>query len=514
MKKKIFALLMAMVLVLGMSTTAMADINSPVGDNSPTINSPTGDNEPELPEVRELTVQWSKTSPWTIEAENVVVGDEDWDYDYCIYKDGEEVWYDYVDMGKDDVFTIDISYYVAYNGEGKYTVEVFPCYVDGENGWVYPYHGTSEARTYTKPETQLATPANLVFDKETSKLTFDAVEGAARYEVYVCVVESGVDYGKSYVTLIDAEEIADKKAEVVLEHVANSVTEMEEGEYYKKVDFEYSVQVIAISDDIDKVACSEFGKLVLFENKLSKEQAKENFDDAFEAMEDENPDPGAALNALRGTSNETIVELLKTDVEFAKKVEKLDEFLVEAMGDSYKGSTSETNLVDATKVSVVGLAINGVDAYEEVELTFTEPEEKAVVPAGYEKGVQLDISLLVDDWSIEILTVPVTITMPIPTGVEKENLVILHYHGNAKEPEVLVPTVNEDGTMTFIVSGFSTFVVTNEVVEEAPAPTPTPEKPAPEAPKTGDTSGTALVCSLLFLAAGVVLVMKRNSFAK
>ena len=175
----------------------------------------------------------------------------------------------------------------------------------------------------------------------------------------------------------------------------------------------------------------------------------------------------------------------------------------DVLGDGYKGATSETKLVDATKVSVVGLALNGRGAMETLELSFAEPEKKADVDKKYENAVQLDISLMVDDYALENLSVPVTITMPIPTGVAKENLVILHYHGSAKEPVVIVPTVNEDGTMTFIVDGFSTFVVANQVVEATP-----------EAPKTGDTSGTALVCSLLFLAAGVVLVMKRNSFAK
>lgn len=137
-------------------------------------------------------------------------------------------------------------------------------------------------------------------------------------------------------------------------------------------------------------------------------------------------------------------------------------------------------------------------------------DAKVEVPEGYEDGIQLDISFMIDDYSVETtLIVPVTITMPIPAGVEKENLVILHYHGDAETPDVIVPTVNADGTMTFIVGGFSTFVVTNEVVEAAP------ETPAnPEAPKTGDVSTTTTVCSLLLLAAGVVLISKRKSFVK
>ena len=208
--------------------------------------------------------------------------------------------------------------------------------------------------------------------------------------------------------------------------------------------------------------------------------------------------------------------MMKTDAEFVKKVEKVDEALIEKLGDKYKGATSETNLVDASKVEVVGVAINGKDA-ESVELTFAEPEKKVEVDKKYENAVALDIELLVNGEALENLSVPVTITMPIPAGVAKENLVILHYHGDATEPVVIVPTVNPDGTMTFIVDGFSTFVVANQVTDaEAPkeeSKEDTKNETA-ESPKTGDASGTTMMYSLLLLAAGVVLVLKRNAFAK
>ena len=385
----------------------------------------------------------------------------------------------------------------------NFTVKVLPNYYDQDNGrWVYPCEATTSANTYTKPAKQLATPANLAFDKGTSKLTFDAVEGAVTYDIYTCVYVAGEDYGKSWSTSVDAAEISGNKAEVVLDdYIVENLNRMEVDESYKEIDFTYSIEVIAVSDDINKAAYSDYAKLVLFENKVSKEQVKENFDEAFTGEE---IDVDVAVGALVGVSNDTIIEMLETDAAFAEKVEKLDAACIEDLGDSYKGATSKTESVDASKVEVVGVAINGAGA-QSVELSFAEPEEKVTVPEKYENSVQLDISLLIDNYAVENLAVPVTITMQIPTGVAKENLVILHYHGDATEPVVIVPTVNEDGTMTFIVDGFSTFVVANQVVEGTVTP---------EAPKTGDASTTAVVWSLLFLAAGVVLVSKRNSFAK
>lgn len=168
--------------------------------------------------------------------------------------------------------------------------------------------------------------------------------------------------------------------------------------------------------------------------------------------------------------------------------------------------------VDASKISIVGAAFNANGTYEkEVVLSVKEPEKKVEVDKKYENAIALDIELFVAGEVRENLTVPVAITMPIPEGVEKEDLVILHYHGDAEEPVVIVPTVNEDGTMTFYVGGFSTFVIANQVVEAETTPA---DSATSTAPKTGDTSGTVMVCSLLLLAVGLVLVMKRNAFVK
>ena len=502
MKKKIFALLMTMVLVLSMGTTALADTNSPVGDNTQT-DSPVGDNTPVG--KAEVDVIWSTTDKWTVEVENVTPDGEYWWYDAEVLKDGE-----YVDtvnsiFAKGETVAIDISECVVENGSGKYIVEVYVNHVDSETQeWVYTHEGsTLESRIYVKPSNKLATPANLAFDLETGKLTFGQVEDADHYNVYMVAYMAGTNVDRFYLTSIIDDNTSDGKVEEVFAGLGDEIKAVEEelaaDETLKGFDYMYAIEVCAVSADIEKALDSDYAQVVVIEHKLTKEEVKENFDKAFEGDE---VDIETAAGALAGVSNETIVEMLETDAAFVEKVEKLDEACIEELGDSYKGATSKTETVDASKVKVVGVAINGDAAAESIELSFADvkAEDKVAVPEEYKAGVQLDISLLIDEVAMEDLYVPVTITMPIPAGVEKENLVILHYHGDATIPDVIVPTVNADGTMTFIVSGFSTFVVTNEVVEEAPAPTP-------EAPKTGDASTTTFVCSLLFLAAGFGVFM-------
>ncbi len=484
MKKRIFALLMAMVLVFGMSTTVLA-ANSPVGDNTP-------------PEVQELEVTWSQTEAWTVEFKHVMTGVDYEEYYAWILKDGKYVDNMWVNEWEDDKVSVDISDFVGHYGAGKYQVEI-DCerWYPEQETWITIYNGVSEARTYTKPATQLATPANFVYNAETETVSFSQVEGAVAYDVYNFLTVAGNDSGSYRMIRIEDDNTSDGKVEYVFEGLKEELESMQK--YFKEegIDVTYTLGVCAVSADIDKVAYSEFAKQVIMENKLSKEEVK----DAFNAALENTDEPEEAVYVLASVSNDTIVEMLKTDADFVAKVEKLDAAIAEDLGEAYKGATSKTDVVDATKVKVVGVAMNAVGGpVESVELSFAKPEKDVTVPEGYKKGVPLDISLLVDGDALEVLAVPVTITMPIPAGVDTKDLVILHYHGDATEPVVIVPTVNADGTMTFIVDGFSTFVVTNQVVETT-------------APKTGDSSATVAICSLLLLAAGVVL-MKRNAFAK
>ena len=158
---------------------------------------------------------------------------------------------------------------------------------------------------------------------------------------------------------------------------------------------------------------------------------------------------------------------------------------------------SSVAAVDASKITVVGAALNA-SAFADVQLTVSTPATKVTVPDKYKAGVQLDINLLIDGEALEDLSVPVTLTMPIPAGVDAKNLVILHYHGDATEPVVITPTVNADGTMTFTVTGFSTFVVTNLDTD------------AVKSPSTADAS-VAVACGMMLVAAAAVVVLRKRT---
>ena len=97
---------------------------------------------------------------------------------------------------------------------------------------------------------------------------------------------------------------------------------------------------------------------------------------------------------------------------------------------------------DATKVSVVGAALNATDSGTALALNITKPSDDINVnEAVFHNIVKVDISLtgVTGD-----LKVPVSITMPISIGVLADRMRILHYlNGSTTDYETIIPKVKE-----------------------------------------------------------------------
>lgn len=175
-------------------------------------------------------------------------------------------------------------------------------------------------------------------------------------------------------------------------------------------------------------------------------------------------------------------EEIKQEAETTQDPERLKD-----LEDAYKNLTGTTvnvladnnthgdfkNQVD--KISVTGAAFN-VEPGETVSLHFSKPQNNVTIDGTKYKtnsAVQLDISLRSGEKVLSRLAVPVTITVPIPSGVNPQNFWILHYN-DAGEYEVINPTLNGDGTCSFTVDHFSVFAFVNA------AGTPDPVEPAGE----------------------------------
>lgn len=184
---------------------------------------------------------------------------------------------------------------------------------------------------------------------------------------------------------------------------------------------------------------------------LDKVLASENLDDAMELLKSQ-------------TEPSQLQIAMQTDTESLNKVKELESRYAKEKGITVEAIASQgaENYVDASKITMVGAALNA-DASGTVSLEIKVPDKKVDVDTNrYANSVQLDLKLWNDGQAKSELDVPITITMPIPKGVQSGHLTILHYHENGTSEPVKV-TENNDGTITFTVTSFSTFVFANEV---------------------------------------------------
>ncbi len=150
---------------------------------------------------------------------------------------------------------------------------------------------------------------------------------------------------------------------------------------------------------------------------------------------------------------------MQTDSSVLDQMKELEERYVaeKGIGKSNPVVSEEAGAyVDAQDISIVGAGLN-VDGGD-VRLEVSMPEKKEDL-SGYRftDSVQLDISLVHNNAKLHELEVPITVTMPIPSGLAASSLVILHYHEDGTVETVNLKN-NGDGTVTFTVVGFSTFI--------------------------------------------------------
>ncbi|MFT4105534.1 MAG: hypothetical protein QM657_07235 [Lacrimispora sp.] len=106
--------------------------------------------------------------------------------------------------------------------------------------------------------------------------------------------------------------------------------------------------------------------------------------------------------------------------------------------------------------TVIGAILNGA--------TGVKFEKSSSVPTGYVNYLAVDITLEGSGISGE-LRFPVLITIATPEGMEPEDLVIIHVkHDGTRER--IYPRINEDGTVSFAVTQFSTFFFIDESSKE------------------------------------------------
>lgn len=330
----------------------------------------------------------------------------------------------------------------------------------------------SEERVYVRPAQALGTTTGYWDAAKPGIFHYTTVIGAGGYYIDVLFTPVDGDYEYSvYATWWTHNGYAETEYVELTEDLTRIIQENGAGKY--------RVAVRALSGDVDKIANGETGE---FSEYYDSTQTADVIEDKLnEILNNGDLTAEEARDQVSSEMQKSALQIaMQTDDSVKEQIKTLEEKYVAEKGITVDKSVSEeaSAYVKADQISMVGAGLNA-DAGN-ISLDVTVPEEKVdVSEVTYKNSVQLDIKLVNDGTSIHELTIPISITMPIPAGLDVSRLVILHYHEDGSV-ETVAPKNNGDGTITFTVKSFSTFVF-------AEAATWEPEEP--EAPTTSGGGG-------------------------
>jgi hypothetical protein len=291
------------------------------------------------------------------------------------------------------------------------------------------------------------------------------------------------------------------------------------GNYDTRVDYNesikdykyYKVGIVVKSDDIDNCLNSDEVFTDIYDTTSSSEEVDNTLKDVLtqagvDSVEKADADTlnkiyneadetkkAEIAKALRDGLKETDTATLRTAMQTNSDTRATVEAIEKMSGITVANDVSEDvkAYIDTANIKVLGAALNADDGVSNVGLKITKEADVATLDSKYKNAIPLGITLTNVSTAAFGLAVPVTITIPVPRGIDIRKLVILHMNADG--------TVNENfsngngysydlnsRTITFTVTHFSTFIFA-----EADDTSTTPENPTtPANPTTPGSSVT------------------------
>ena len=346
------------------------------------------------------------------------------------------------------VVSWDLSIYINESGTYQFKVQASNAYDPEQteaSEWV-----SSPEKIYNRPDAQLDTTKGYWDTTKPGKLNFLSVKGAREYEFTVYKKSAEGAISKVYISI---RHFGNIDISIAGQELSYDITRVVD----RKGEGLYCVAIKALSDDLDSYRSSEMGEKSDFYDTTKTSSAVKN--SLSNALSD-NKTASEALNTVTSSvSKEELKTAMQTDPEALALVNELETKYKIEKGISVKDpevSDAAAKYVDSGKIEMVGAGLNATAG--SVQLSVGIPEKREYVSdKHYKNTVQLAIELKNDNTSVHELGVPITITMPIPTGLDESRLAILHYHEDGSVESVNLKN-NGDGTVTFTVTSFSTFV--------------------------------------------------------
>lgn len=169
--------------------------------------------------------------------------------------------------------------------------------------------------------------------------------------------------------------------------------------------------------------------------------------------------PEKIREQVQQLDTEKLAEELKTDGKAAETLREIES----AAGGETRIVIAESIRETLPSVTAAGASLNGTEQEGAAVLTVAPPENRETLPEGYRSTGAVWFSMKLSNvQSSEALKVPVVISAEIPSGLDPERVMILHYHTAGAEPQRIVPAVYQSGGKwyaRFTVTGFSDFAL-------------------------------------------------------
>ena len=309
---------------------------------------------------------------------------------------------------------------------------------------------SSDVKEYTRPEAQLGTTEGYWDTTKPGIFHFSGVKDAFIYEFSV-YYKNAINSDMRRVNIRIGHRNGDTSGKDLTEDFTNVIGRNGEGLY--------AVKIRALSNDLDTIANGKTGDLSEFYN-TSDTSATVN-KELSEALNNTTSASDALETIKKKVSKDSLTTAMQTDLTTQELVRKLESSYTKENNISVQPpevSEDAASYVDAKEITMVGAGLNATEKGSNVQLTVGIPQKQEYISdKHYKNTVQLAIELKNNDTSVHELAVPITITMPIPAGLDANRLAILHYHENGSVESVTLKN-NGDGTVTFTVTNFSTFV--------------------------------------------------------
>ncbi|MDE6203454.1 MAG: hypothetical protein K2G19_08255, partial [Lachnospiraceae bacterium] len=331
-------------------------------------------------------------------------------------------------------YSANVHQLMTDSGDYTFQIKISP----DDSGDIYDFSSgyvseMSPVFHYDKPAESLSAPTGLQWDSQTKGLAkWNSVENAGGYSILLYKNNDKPIYG-------------------IYDRADGNNTQFDFSNYIGD-EGSYTFRVQAISHDIAKYAHSEWSTSSPL---VSSSEVDKTLEEIIQ-----NPNAVEAVNDLKNEDKVNKSELkvaMQSNSDVQSKMQQLEYRYIEEQGITISSPSVEDVSIAPEKISVLGAGLNAGRG-QQIALKISKPgTESPYNPDVYKNVVQFNMELLIDGTVKKELEIPVTITLPVPDGMNIDRLCILHYSSADSSYETIIPRKNGNGTVSFTITHFSTF---------------------------------------------------------